>query len=232
MLLSPPCTLPRCSPVTGFPRPWLTHPWSWSWQEPLSPFRRRLVTNVFNHLDAGNTGEVSLEDALGFFSPEKHPTVATSRRKPEDVSRDFMGTFPTYAPDGVVTLPALEAFYTDVGYGVGEDDEFQMVLWNCWSLGAKRARWVSSCRAVPHPPCGALFWIRVWYRCVLVVVVGPLSVRVIVPSLPFFCLLVLVHAILPCLALLPFVCTWAASPSPCLPEVPLQTRAFSVSWSA
>ncbi len=105
---------------------------------------------MFNHLDVGNAGEVTLEDALGYFAADKHPMVVTSRRKPEEVARDFQATFPTYAPDGVVTLPALEAFYQDVGFGVGDDDEFQMVLWNCWGLGAKRASYVLPV-TLPHP---------------------------------------------------------------------------------
>jgi hypothetical protein len=107
----------------------------WLRQEALSPFRRRLVTNVFNHLDSSNVGSFPLDLALSSFDASKHPTASTTRRKPEDVLRDMHSTLPWYCgSDGVVTLPVLEAFYSDVSFGLSEDDEFQLVLWNCWGL--------------------------------------------------------------------------------------------------
>ncbi len=90
-------------------------------------------------MDASNSGRVLLRDVISAFAADKHPYVVTSRRKTEDVYRDFVSTFSCVAGDGVVTIATFEQFYMDVSFGIAEDDEFQMVVWNCWGLGAKRS---------------------------------------------------------------------------------------------
>ena len=102
------------------------------------------MTTVFAQIDTANAGSFPVDVALSAFAADKHPRVATSRRSPEDVRRDFESTFPLYCARGVVTLPAMERFYEDVSFGIANDDDFQLILWNVWGLGGgKRTAYVA-----------------------------------------------------------------------------------------
>ena len=107
-------------------------------QEPLSPFRRRLVVAAFNLIDTAERGSVSVDAVLAAFHAGKHPSVTSSKRDAEEVYRDFQTTLQCDVGTERVRLPVFEHYYELVSAGVESDDEFQLILWNCWGLGAKR----------------------------------------------------------------------------------------------
>ena len=107
----------------------------------LSPTRRKLVTKVFNALDAAGdqNGYLTIEDLQHAYSAVEHPDVKGGRRTEKEVLLDLLEVFEgsgsdsSKKGDGIVTLDEWIGYYEEVSSSIDTDDYFGAMITRCWS---------------------------------------------------------------------------------------------------
>ena len=107
----------------------------------LSPTRRKLVTKVFNALDAAGdqNGYLTIEDLQHAYSASEHPDVKGGRRTEKEVLLDLLEVFEgsggesSKKGDGIITLDEWIGYYEEVSSSIDTDDYFGTMLTKCWS---------------------------------------------------------------------------------------------------
>ena len=107
----------------------------------LSPTRRKLVTKVFNALDASGdqNGYLTIEDLQHAYSAGEHPDVKGGRRTEKEVLLDLLEVFEgsgsdsSKKGDGIVTLDEWIGYYEEVSSSIDTDDYFGAMITRCWS---------------------------------------------------------------------------------------------------
>ena len=107
----------------------------------LSPTRRKLVTKVFNALDASGdqNGYLTIEDLQHAYSADEHPDVKGGRRTEKEVLLDLLEVFEgsgsgsSKKGDGIVTLDEWIGYYEEVSSSIDTDDYFGAMITRCWS---------------------------------------------------------------------------------------------------
>ena len=128
----------------------------------LSPTRRKLVTKVFNALDASGdqNGYLTIEDLQHAYSADEHPDVKGGRRTEKEVLLDLLEVFEgsgsdsTKKGDGIVTLDEWIGYYEEVSSSIDSDDYFGAMLTRCWSALKTRTADGRLVPAVSYPQAG------------------------------------------------------------------------------
>ncbi|KAF0682957.1 Aste57867_24970 [Aphanomyces stellatus] len=101
--------------------------------------RIQLVRKAFDLLDVSQDGTVTVDEIASRFDTSHHPDILSGRLKPQDVLRQFLAVFEAQndsgeAADGVVTWSEFLSYYRDLGAGIADDDEFELIVRNAWHM--------------------------------------------------------------------------------------------------
>jgi len=59
----------------------------------MNNFRRALVEQAFNKIDADKSGELTIDDLRGIYSASQHPEVKAGKKTEDAVLQEFLKTF-------------------------------------------------------------------------------------------------------------------------------------------
>ncbi|RHY22299.1 hypothetical protein DYB25_002826 [Aphanomyces astaci] len=109
-----------------------------------------LVRQAFDLLDESKDGTVTVDEIASRFDTSHHPDILSGRLKPVDVLRQFLAVFEGQSDtNGVVTWHEFLNYYRDLGAGIENDDEFELIVRNAWHMSGGEG-WCenSTCRRV------------------------------------------------------------------------------------
>ncbi|ETV85335.1 hypothetical protein H257_03101 [Aphanomyces astaci] len=109
-----------------------------------------LVRQAFHLLDESKDGTVTVDEIASRFDTSHHPDILSGRLKPVDVLRQFLAVFESQSDtNGVVTWHEFLNYYRDLGAGIENDDEFELIVRNAWHMSGGEG-WCenSTCRRV------------------------------------------------------------------------------------
>ncbi|RHY91356.1 hypothetical protein DYB37_003629 [Aphanomyces astaci] len=109
-----------------------------------------LVRQAFHLLDESKDGTVTVDEIASRFDTSHHPDILSGRLKPVDVLRQFLAVFEGQSDtNGVVTWHEFLNYYRDLGAGIENDDEFELIVRNAWHMSGGEG-WCenSTCRRV------------------------------------------------------------------------------------
>ncbi|ETW03344.1 hypothetical protein, variant [Aphanomyces invadans] len=123
----------------------------------MSKRRILLVRQAFDLLDVSKDGTVTVDEIASRFDTAHHPDILSGRLKPVDVLRQFLAVFEGQQigpsgespADGIVTWHEFLNYYRDLGAGIPNDDEFELIVRNAWHMSGGEG-WCenSTCRRV------------------------------------------------------------------------------------
>ncbi|RHY26476.1 hypothetical protein DYB32_007580, partial [Aphanomyces invadans] len=123
----------------------------------MSKRRILLVRQAFDLLDVSKDGTVTVDEIASRFDTAHHPDILSGRLKPVEVLRQFLAVFEGQQigpsgespADGIVTWHEFLNYYRDLGAGIPNDDEFELIVRNAWHMSGGEG-WCenSTCRRV------------------------------------------------------------------------------------
>ena len=107
---------------------------------PMNGFRKALVAQAFNKLDADGSGILDINDVKRFYNAKGHPDVRSGKKTEEDVLGEFLETFEMHhnldggVNDRRVTREEFDEYYTNISSSVDNDQYFELMMNNAWKL--------------------------------------------------------------------------------------------------
>eukprot|EP00743_Colponemidia_sp_Colp-15_P002436 GILK01002640.1.p1 GENE.GILK01002640.1~~GILK01002640.1.p1 ORF type:complete len:539 (-),score=79.70 GILK01002640.1:115-1674(-) len=98
----------------------------------LNQARFDLIQRAWSQIDREGTGHASADDLLNAYDATKHPKVLAGDWRPEQACDDLLSQWSPSREDGHITYEDFENFYRDVGASIARDDEFEVLVRNCW----------------------------------------------------------------------------------------------------
>ena len=101
----------------------------------MNQFRRRLVSQAFQKVDADRNGYLEVSDLKQFYNAKKHPDVLSGKKTEEDVLLEFLETFEEqHDSEQRVTLEEFTEYYSNVSASIDNDQYFELMMNNAWRL--------------------------------------------------------------------------------------------------
>jgi len=105
----------------------------------MNPFRKTLVMQAFNKLDADGSGILDISDVKQFYNAQAHPDVKAGRKTEDDVLEEFLETFELHHAmegeiDHKVTKNEFIEYYNNVSASIDNDNYFELMMNNTWRL--------------------------------------------------------------------------------------------------
>ena len=105
----------------------------------MNPFRKTLVMQAFNKLDADGSGILDISDVKQFYNATAHPDVKAGRKTEDDVLEEFLETFELHHAmegelDHKVTKEEFTEYYNNVSASIDNDNYFELMMNNTWRL--------------------------------------------------------------------------------------------------
>jgi len=69
----------------------------------MNNFRRALVEQAFNKIDADSSGELTIHDLRGVYNASQHPEVKAGKKTEDAVLQEFLKTFETMYDYNVIS---------------------------------------------------------------------------------------------------------------------------------
>lgn len=108
----------------------------------MNPSRIAIVDEVFDKLDKSKNGKVSITDIKQTFTAKGHPDVKNASRTQDEVIAEFFNTLEihmvsrSFKKDQRLSKDDFRTYYTNISAFYHSDEEFEMMLRNCWRLPA------------------------------------------------------------------------------------------------
>ena len=106
---------------------------------PMNERRVNLVRQAFAKMDRDRNGEIDVREVSNMYNAERHPSVLSGQKSPDDVYRTFLDTFDSGVKDGRVTWAEFLKYYRGVSVSIDDDEYFEVMMTNCWNLDSKPA---------------------------------------------------------------------------------------------
>ena len=103
---------------------------------PMNGFRKALVAQAFNKLDADGSGVLDINDVKRFYNAKGHPDVRSGKKTEDDILGEFLETFEMHhnlgegANDRNVTKEEFEEYYNNVSMSIDNDQYFELMMNN------------------------------------------------------------------------------------------------------
>jgi len=79
-------------------------------------------------------GKITLADIKAHYNAKKHPEVIAGKKTEDEVLAEFLNTFDSRHPDGIVTKEEFEHYYADMSASVDTDDYWAAMMQSAWKL--------------------------------------------------------------------------------------------------
>jgi Ca2+-binding EF-hand superfamily protein len=113
----------------------------------MNNFRRALVEQAFDIIDADKSGDLTIADLKGVYNASQHPEVKAGRKTEDAVLTEFLHTFESMydyyrIDDDKVTKDEFIEYYNFVSASIDHDQYFELMMNNAWRMneGANK-RW-------------------------------------------------------------------------------------------
>lgn len=111
----------------------------------MNEHRSVIVNQVFDKLDIGKCGKVSLAEVKQAFTARGHPDVRSGAKTQDEVLAEFFNTLDTHMntrsvkKDQRVSRDDFIAYYNYISMFYPKEDEFEAMIRNCWRMPANPA---------------------------------------------------------------------------------------------
>eukprot|EP00003_Mantamonas_plastica_P031793 TRINITY_DN839_c0_g1_i2.p1 TRINITY_DN839_c0_g1~~TRINITY_DN839_c0_g1_i2.p1 ORF type:complete len:334 (-),score=137.09 TRINITY_DN839_c0_g1_i2:402-1403(-) len=104
----------------------------------MNEFRKGLVANAYDVLDANGNGIIQLDDIQMNYNAKMHPDVQSGYKTEDEVLSEFLNNFDAkgggVAGDGSVTREEFDEYYEDVSASIDSDEYFLLMMTNAWNM--------------------------------------------------------------------------------------------------
>ena len=124
----------------------------------LSPYRRRLVEEAFQWLDANKSGTLDLDEVKGKFDPTRHPDVKARIKTVEEARFEFFNLFTNlhsankgFTNDREVTLADFMDYHQYISTQFERDHEFKTLISGIWNMDLAQKSQYKGIAGAPAP---------------------------------------------------------------------------------
>lgn len=107
----------------------------------MNDYRRSLVEQAFNKLDANGNGFVEVDDIKDKYNARRHPDVIQGKKSEEQILMDFIETFEIHhnirtkdPRDNRISLEEFLEYYDNVSVSIDSDEYFALMINNSWNI--------------------------------------------------------------------------------------------------
>ena len=111
--------------------------------------RKNLVKILFDSFDRNKTGYVSIDEIRNNYSPSNHPDVLNGKKTEDEVLAEFLDTLQYHfsllksnkdEKKNKIDFDEFLDFFNNVSVGIEDDDYFEEMIKNGFSLEERRPK--------------------------------------------------------------------------------------------